>query len=72
MAPKFAKQKVTVKKLETLMKDFIWWSLVQMDFVSLPQLQSCHLEHQEEVYEKNHPDPFANEIKSSQLPQRSR
>ena len=44
-----------------------------MDFVSLPQLQSCHPEHQEEVYKKIfHPDPFANEIKSSQLPQRSR
>ena len=54
VAPKFAKQKVTVKKLETLMKDFIWWSLVQMDFVSLPQLQSCHLEHQEEVYNKKY------------------
>ena len=43
-----------------------------MDFVSLPQLQSCHLE-EEEVYKKIfYLDPFANEIKSSQLPQRSR
>merc|ERR1711997_522162 len=40
---KVCQTKSDCKKLETLMKDFIWWSLVQTDFVSLPQLQSCHL-----------------------------